>query len=196
MLYFITNRKLATSRNLLSVVKEATRGGIDAIILREKDLSCEELLPLAKEMKKIIEGTATALIINRNIEIAREIKAEGYHTGFQEFMEAKPSFEGLLGVSVHSVEEGVLVQRRGAHYLLAGHIFETDCKKGMKPRGLKMIEEMKKKINIPIVALGGITPENAQQAVAAGAKGIAVMSSMMTAEDPYTLVRILKNKLK
>ncbi|AOY75244.1 thiamine phosphate synthase [Clostridium formicaceticum] len=196
MLYFITNRKLVSSGGLVRVIKEAVRGGVDAIILREKDLTYKELLPLAAEIKKITQDTNTALIVNRNLTVAKEINAEGYHTGFQEFMETKPSFEGFLGVSVHSVEEGILAEKQGAGYLLAGHVFETDCKKGVKPRGLRFIEEMRRETTIPIIALGGITPENAQKTIKTGAKGIAVMSSIMTAKDPYTLTQIFKSKLR
>jgi len=194
MLYVITNRKIVTDNNLIKVIKSAVDGGVDAIILREKDLVYNELINLANKIKKIIYNKNILLIINSNKRVAQEIKADGYHLGFSDFIEQKLDFDGLVGVSVHSVSEAVLAEQNGADYILISHIFETDCKKGLKPKGITFIKEVKKLVNIPVIALGGINVSNAKQVFAAGADGIAVMSSIMTANEPSKIVRELKEK--
>lgn len=184
---------MAKDKNLIKVIEAAVRGGVDGIILREKDLSYEELLPLAIEIKKLTEGTETLLMINGNLQAARKVQADGYHTGFREFIDRKPVFDGMLGVSIHSLEEAVLAEKQGATYLLAGHVFDTQCKEGLAGRGIPFIKDIKEQVEIPVIALGGITPEKAVEVLKAGANGIAVMSSIMMADDPYGLTRRLKN---
>jgi thiamine-phosphate diphosphorylase len=185
MMYLITNRKLVKKGTLLDIVESAAKAGVKRIILREKDLMFDELFPIAKQIQEKIQKTNTNLIINGNLKVAKAIKADGYHSGFNDFIKQKPDYDGLLGVSVHSIEEGILAQKHGASYLLAGHVFETDCKKRLKPRGVKFISELKFCVNIPVIALGGIKPENTIEVLETGADGVAVMSSIMQAEDPY-----------
>lgn len=184
---------MAKDKNLIKVIEAAVRGGVDGIILREKDLSYEELLPLAIEIKKLIQGTETLFMINGNLQAARKVQADGYHTGFRELIDRKPVFDGMLGVSIHSLEEAVLAEKQGASYLLAGHVFDTQCKEGLAGRGISFIKDIKEQVEIPVIALGGITPEKAIEVLKAGANGIAVMSSIMMADDPYGLTRRLKN---
>ena len=195
MLVLITNRNLARGRKLSVVVKEAVRGGVDAVLLREKDLSYEELLPVAAEIKEITEAHRVLLMVNSQQQVAEIIRAEGYHVSFQDLIEKKPVFEGLLGVSIHSVEEGIEAEIQGASYLLASHIFPTNCKPGLPPKGLDLIRELEKRVNIPIIALGGISSDHVQQVMEAGADGIAVMSSIMEAESPYISAQEYKKNM-
>jgi thiamine-phosphate diphosphorylase len=189
MLYLITNRKLVEEKNFYNIINEAIMGGITAIILREKDLSYEELLPIAVKIKEIIGKSGVKLIINNNLEVATGIKADGFHTSFQSFIQAKPIFNGALGVSVHSLEEAVAAEKHGADYLLLGHIFETNCKKGLPPKGIELIKSIKLQVNIPVIALGGINPNNIGKVMEAGSHGAAIMSSIMQAENPYALTK-------
>ena len=84
-----------------------------------------------------------------------------------------------LGVSVHSVEQAVRAQQLGADFLIAGHIFPTDCKPGLPPRGLEFLGQVCRAVSVPVYAIGGITPENAPLAVKAGAAGVCIMSGTM-----------------
>ena len=188
MLFLITNRKLAQNKNFYKVIEEAISAGIYAVILREKDLSYELLLPIAVKIKEIIGNSGVKLIINNNIEVAKVINADGYHTNFISFIKERLSFSGTIGVSVHSLEEAMEAEEHGANYILLGHIFETDCKKGVPPKGIEFIKIIKNHINIPIISLGGIQPANAHLVMEAGSDGVAVMSSIMKAKDPYLLV--------
>ncbi|MCY6484187.1 thiamine phosphate synthase [Clostridium aestuarii] len=196
MLYLITNRNIIKAGDLYSVIKEAADGGVDAVILREKDLSFEELLPIADKIKDIIENKNVKLIINGNMDVAKKIKAHGIHIGFKKFMEQKHEFDGLVGVSVHSLEEAVLAEKNGADYVFASHVYETDCKKGLKPRGINFIKKIRENIGITLIGLGGINEKNAQEVICAGIDGIAVMSYIMADKNPYAATKILKDSIR
>lgn len=183
MLYFITNRKLVAEDKFANVIKEAIASGVDRIILREKDLGDNELLFLASKIKKLTEGYNCKLIINSNVNVAKEIKSFGLHLPFDKFIDFDNSFKGEVGVSVHSIEEAAKASRLGANYILAGHVFVTKCKEGLEPRGLDFIKEIKNNVKIPVIALGGIYPHNTKLVLESGADGIAVMSTIMIAED-------------
>jgi len=189
MLYLITNRKLALNKDFYNIIDEAVRGGINAIILREKDLSSEELHKMAVKIKEIIGKKEVKLIINSNLKVAESVEAHGFHTTFNSFINEKPCFNGSLGVSVHSVEEAIEAERHGANYILFGHIFETNCKKDLPPKGLELLMAMKREVNIPVIALGGINPENIKEVKKTGADGVAVMSVIMEAQRPYDLTK-------
>lgn len=193
MIYFITNRKLVEPKKFLPIIEEAAGGGVGTIILREKDLNYTELLELALKVKAIT--SQVSLIINGNIQIAREIKADGVQMGFKDFMEKKADFPGLVGVSVHSLEEAQLAEQKGADYLLASHIFPTDCKKGLAPRGISWLKEVTSRTKIPVVALGGIKLENIKSVFEAQASGAALMSEIMCAPDVTKLITDLKNEI-
>lgn len=196
MLYLITNRKLIKTGNLYSVVESAVIGGVDRVILREKDLSYNELLILAAILKSITHKYKVPLIINTNIQVAKSLNADGLHLNFQNLKDKKINFKGILGVSVHSLKEAVLAEKLGADYLLASHIYETDCKKNLKPKGIKLIQDIKTNVKIPVVALGGINEKNVPEVISAGADGIAVMSYIMASNAPYFSAKKLKDRLK
>jgi len=192
MIFVVTNRKLVTNGDLLRKVEQIAAGGADAIILREKDLEYDELLTLAKGVKARINGYKTRLIINQSLDVAREVGASGVHMSFNPFVIAKTSFEGLVGVSVHSLEEAIEAEALGANYLLVGHIYSTDCKKGMEPRGIEFLKKIISSTNIPIIAIGGIDGNNCSEVLSTGAHGIAVMSSIMKSENCYEKIEELK----
>lgn len=103
--------------------------------------------------------------------------------------------EKIMGVSVHSVTAAREAEKAGADYLLFGHIFPTTSKEGIPPRGVGSLREVVASVGIPIIALGGINTANARQCLAAGARGVAVMSAVMAAPDPARAVAELKQTL-
>jgi thiamine-phosphate pyrophosphorylase len=191
-LYLITNRKLAADGNFFGIIDQAIAGGIDAIILREKDLPGNILLKYALKLKEIIAGRRVLLIINNNLEVANALPADGYHTNYDNFMQKQEIFNGYKGVSVHNLDEAIKAEKSGASYILASHIFATDCKKGLKPKGLQLIRDIKRNVSIPVIALGGISPQNSNQVLDAGADGIAVMSYIMQSSNPFESAKQLK----
>ncbi|MCB2290925.1 thiamine phosphate synthase [Clostridium sp. CS001] len=196
MLYLITNRKLAYHKDFYKIIEDAINGGISAIILREKDLLYDELLIMAKKIKGIIGHRSVKLIVNSNLEVAKGVEAYGFHVSFEKFIEMKFSFKGIIGVSVHSLNEAMEAEKQGANYLLVGHIFETDCKKGLPPRGIELIKDIRKNVSIPIIALGGITTLNVLKVIESGAHGVAVMSTIMKEKDPFVVTKQYIDKLK
>lgn len=196
MLFLISNRRLVEDGNFKKIIKKCVDSNIDAIILREKDLPSSELFVLAKEMKETINSKKTLLIINNDIDVAKNVNADGYHIGFEKFINEKPVFNGLIGVSVHSLDEAIIAEKEGASYLLASHIFETDCKKDLEPKGIKLIKDIKKKVKIPVIALGGINFDNINEVFEAGSNGVAVMSSIMKCNEPEVITRKYKDIIK
>lgn len=196
MIYLITNRKLVEPEKFLPIIEEAANSGIEAIILREKDLNYEELLKLALKVKTIASAADISLIINGNAQVAKDIQADGLQIGFKDFMESKPYFAGLIGVSVHSLEEAVLAEKNRADYVLASHIFPTACKKGLAPKGIPWLREISSNISIPVIALGGINLNNIKSVFESQVQGVALMSGIMCANDISRFVGKLKLKIK
>lgn len=174
----VTNRKLCN--DFYSRIKEISKSNLKYLILREKDLEYKELLIMAKNVQSILKDSNIKLIINSNVEVAEEVNAYGIQLSFKDFCENKgKNLNGIKGVSVHSLSEAIEAEKRGANYIIYGHVFNTDCKKGLKPRGLIEFKEICNKVNIPVYAIGGINKENYKSVLEAGADGVAVMSSLM-----------------
>lgn len=193
-LFVVTNRKLIKKGSLSDVVKAAVKGGADAVILREKDLGSCELYKLALELKNTTDNKIP-LIINGDAEAAEKAAASGLHLSYDIFMNCKNIKQEFKGASIHSLEEGIKVQQKGADYVLAGHIFNTACKKGLDGRGLGYLEGLCDKLNIPVIAIGGIELSNVKSVLASGTFGIAVMSSVMEADEPEKIVYELKQRM-
>lgn len=190
MLVLVTNRKLCGPRALSDVIAEALEGGADWVILREKDLPAAELSALAEKIKGAMPASSR-LIIHSNLQVAQGPLSDGVHMTFGDFLAlekadvARITESGkALGVSIHSVDEAVRASDGGATYLLAGHIFETACKAGVPGRGLEFLTSVCERVSVPVIALGGITPDNGSLAYRHGAAGIAVMSGVMSADSP------------
>lgn len=194
MIYLITNRKLIRNNSFLSVITQAINGGIDGIILREKDLSDEALLALAKSVKRYTDERGIPLIINGRPAVANQIDAYAHHFTYKRFMKEGKHYKRKIGVSIHTVEEAVHAEQKGADYLLASHIFETKCKEGLRGKGPNFLREIINKVNIPVIALGGINLENMEQVYATGIKDIAVMSYIMAEKNPKTATQLLKEQ--
>lgn len=174
----VTNRKLCN--DFYKRIKEISKSNLKYLILREKDLEYKELLIMAKNVQSILKDSNIKLIINSNVEVAEEVNAYGIQLSFKDFCENKgKNFNGIKGVSVHSLSEAIEAEKRGANYIIYGHVFNTDCKKGLKPRGLIEFKEICNKVNIPVYVIGGINKENYKSVLEIGADGVAVMSSLM-----------------
>ncbi|WP_303871501.1 thiamine phosphate synthase [Acetobacterium wieringae] len=190
MLICITNQKLCQD-DFLSRIEEIAKGQPHAIMLREKDLSEPDYRELAINVKEICDRYRVRLIINHNLEIAEELKVEAVQVSIHDIRrecEAIRNFK-QVGVSVHSVEQAREAEVWGADYLIAGHIFPTDCKKGLPARGLIFLKEVCNAVAIPVFAIGGISEVNYKITLMAGAKGVCIMSEAMTTDHPETLAQ-------
>ena len=191
MVIAVTNRKLCTD-NFVLRVREILPAEPFEVILREKDLSDDKYCQLVKEIVADNNGYKKVLALNCP-EIALEMGIENVHLTMQQLMEhGRPSFIKRAGVSVHSAEEAETAQKLGADYLIAGHIYATDCKKGVPPRGIEFFRGVCESVDIPVFAIGGISENNFNEPLENGGTGVCLMSEFMKCENPYERVRIYK----
>lgn len=179
----VTNRKLV-KEDFLIRIKKICECKPRAVLLREKDLPEAEYLKLAASVKKICDEHNVGFI--SHTFLYGNILHLPLHK-FEEMQKDAPLKNIRIGVSVHSVEDAEKAESLGADYLIAGHIFETQCKAGLKGRGLNFLEQVRESTKLPVYAIGGISPENYQSVIKSGATGACIMSSAMTAENPKKL---------
>lgn len=153
-----------------------------ALILREKDLSEADYEKLAEKVRSLCDDSETQLILHSFPDVAAKLGVSALHMPLAKILamtdEEKAPFT-TRGVSVHSVEDAILAERAGATYVTAGHIFATDCKKGLPGRGLDFLRDVCAAVDIPVYAIGGIDETNADACIVAGAAGVCMMSGYM-----------------
>ena len=157
-----------------------------AIILREKDLSPEEYLRLALNVIKICKSYNVPCILHNYFEVAMKLGVKRIHLPLpvlREMSATDKKFFDIIGASCHSIEELHEAQNLDCTYVTAGHIFTTDCKKDLEPRGINFLREMLDVASVPIYAIGGINAKNISQIQSAGADGACIMSGFMTCDD-------------
>lgn len=177
----VTNRALA-ARPFEEQIARVLDAKPDMLILREKDLGEAEYEKLAASVKKMCEHTETQFVLHSYPSVARKLGVSAIHmplAGFIAMSEAEKAEFIVRGVSVHSVEDAILAERAGATYVTAGHIYATDCKKGLPGRGLDFLRDVCAAVDIPVYAIGGIDETNADACIAAGADGVCMMSGYM-----------------
>lgn len=197
-LNIISNRKLCENENLEKQIEKIFSAyqrkiilenfEIVALTLREKDLYKNEYLKLVEKIYPICQKYRIDLILHQNYELELDNKynIKGLHLSYNTFKSLNKNIREELikkykkiGVSIHSIDEAKEVENLGATYIVAGHIFKTDCKKDLEPRGLKFIQELSLILTIPIFAIGGINQENSHLVINSGAFGVCMMSSLM-----------------
>lgn len=171
----ITNRHICF--DLIEQIKILDKSDFEFIILREKDLAEVDYISLAEKAVNISEK----IVLHFYIEACEALNYKKIHLPFEIFKlnYKRISNYSIKGVSVHTVFEAVEAEKMGADYITASHIFPTDCKKRLEPKGLKWLEKVCSAVNIPVYALGGINDENAQSCIDVGARGVCMMSGAM-----------------
>lgn len=188
----VTDR--ARCADLPAAVEAAIEGGVNVVQLRERDLPAGELLALARRLRGIC-GHRALLIVNDRMDVALLSGADGVHLGAAGLPVAAvrgllpPSF--LVGRSIHSVNEARQAELDGADYVIAGTIFPSTSHPDVSPAGVELLTNLKARLTIPVVAIGGITAENAEQCRAAGAAGVAAISALLETDDPTEAARAL-----
>ena len=197
-LYVLISSNIAVS-SAKETAKLVIDGGADAIQLREKTISDDEFISLAGEIRDIIAGSGTLLIINDRINVAREVNADGVHLGQNDMSvsEARNIIgnEKIIGVSTHSIIQARQAQKEGADYIAIGPVFSTRTKDYEPSIGLEIIQEISGAINIPFIAIGAITLENLDEVLKAGASRVAVCSAIISSKDILSSTRQFKTKL-
>ena len=200
-LYLVTDRTQTRGRDLLAVIEQALLGGVRAIQLREKDLSGKELFSLAEKIKTLCARHGASLFINDRIDIALAVDAEGVQLGSGSMpIDAARQLVGdtkLIGASTHSAEEALAAERAGADFVLFGPVYFTPSKAAYgNPQGLERLQEAVEKISLPVYAIGGVKAENVPAIKKTGARGAALISAVMSAEEPAAAMKELLRLLK
>lgn len=199
-LYAVTDRAWLNGRKLEDDVEKAIRGGATFIQIREKDLDNAAFLAQAKAVKAVTDRYGVPYVVDDNVEVAKAIDADGVHVG-QSDMETgavreKLGPDKIIGVSVQTVEQALLAEKRGADYLGVGAVFPTSTKQDASEVSFELLREICDKVSIPVVAIGGINRENVTQLAGSGIDGIAVVSAVFAAEDIEKATAELAEKVR
>ncbi len=188
-LYLVTDRALCRGRSVFEVIEEAVAGGVTMVQIREKDVSCREFLEIARKAKSLLAEKQIPLIINDRVDVALAVEADGIHVGqddipVQEVRKLVGSTMAV-GLSVNTLEQAQEANNFQVDYIGVGPVYSTKTKKDAKepllPQGFKTIHDHS--IH-PVVAIGGITAENAEEVLRAGANGLAIVSDICAADSP------------
>lgn len=199
-LYLVTDRYLLRGKELVETIEEAINGGVSIVQLREKDISSLEFFNVAKVVKEVTDKYNVPLIINDRIDIALAVDAAGVHIGQSDMpcnIARKILPKGkIIGVSVHSVDEAIKAKEEGADYLGCGAVFSTSTKSDVTTLSIDKLKKIKKSVDIPVVAIGGINENNISKLNGVGIDGVAVISAIIAKENPKKAAEEILEKMK
>lgn len=182
------------------MLAEALRAGVPAVQLREKDLGTRALLELAEDVLRLTQRAGAKLLINDRIDLVAGLHADGVHlrsssvavTVARRILGTEP----LIGISVHGAEEVIRAEAEGADFAVLGPIYDTPSKLGYGPPiGIRALERASRRSRIPLFAIGGITARRTRDVLQAGAHGVAVISSILTADSVATATQALLDSI-
>ena len=201
LLCYITDRKALPGEDPLPIIEQTVAAGIDLIQIRERDLPVRKLLALVEGAVKRAGAGTTRVLVNDHLDVAVAAGAAGVHLPAHGFPvdEVRRSYpELLIGASTHNPDELRRAADGGADFAVFGPVFETPSKKAYgPPLGLGKLAEAARAVNIPLLALGGVTLENAADCLRAGAAGLAAISLFQQSadlEETVTRLRALQAK--
>ena len=199
-LYVIIDTPALKGRGHVEVADQVIRGGATTIQLRDKTMSRKELLSIAQELKKLCAEHNVLFIVNDYLDLALAAEADGLHLG-QDDLPIKVArkllpINRLLGCSVTTVEQAVAAASEGADHIAVGSMYPTPSKETAKVVGLEMLRQVRQKVSLPLVAIGGINKDNAAEVRTSGADSVAVISAVVGAKDPEEEARKLVDRLE
>lgn len=187
-LYLVTDVEYTGAGDLPAKTQAAVQSGVTLVQLRAKKTELRKFLQVANTLLEILDPLEIPLIINDRLDVALACDAAGVHLGQNDMPLAIArrilGEEKIIGVSVNNVPQAIAAQVGGADYVAASPVFYTASKKDLDPElGLAGIKELRAKIDLPIIAIGGINTKNAADVMAAGADGLAVISAILGADN-------------
>ena len=199
-LYAIIDTEALKGRNHIEVASEIIQGGAEIIQLRDKLSPKKELIPIARQLKKLCTEHNALFMVNDYLDLALAADADGLHLG-QEDLPAKAARELLpidkiLGCSTTTPEQAIAAEADGADYIAAGSIYPSPTKEDAHVIGLEGLHQIREAVALPLVAIGGITKDNAAEVIAAGADSVAVISAILQAKSPREAAQQLIAKLE
>lgn len=187
MLYAVTDRAWTGERTLCEQVEAALKGGVTCVQLREKELDETAFLQEAKDICALCRRYGVPFIVNDNVDVAIACGADGIHVGQEDMavgdVRRRVGDAMILGVSVHTVEEGRLAVRDGADYLGLGAVFPTSTKTDVDQMTNETLRAICGAVDVPVVAIGGINRGNLLKLSGSGVDGVALVSAIFSAED-------------
>ena len=193
-IFCVTNRKLCRG-DFLTRIEQIAACRPAGIFLREKDMNPEDYKELAAAVMGICERRGVKCILHCFTDAAIALRAQAIHLPLhllREMTREQKSWFTDLGASCHSVEDALEAQALGCTYITAGHVFETDCKKGLPGRGLEFLRNVCAAVDIPVYGIGAIDAGNIAFVRDAGAGGACLMSSLMVSDDVSGLMRAME----
>ena len=186
-LYAVTDRTWLGGASLSWAVKEALTGGITLLQLREKNLTDREMLQEAQELLPLCHRHGVPLIINDRVQVALDAGADGVHLGQEDMSprEARAILgpDAIIGVSARTVESAQRAEQEGADYLGVGAVFSTSTKTDAQNISPETLRQICQAVHIPVVAIGGIGPDNILELLGCGIQGVAVVSSIFAQKN-------------
>ncbi|MFQ6039347.1 MAG: thiamine phosphate synthase [Candidatus Poribacteria bacterium] len=195
-LYVITDRELSKGRLITEIIAGAIAGGASIIQLRDKESTTKKLIRDAFALRELTKEKDAIFIVNDRVDVALAVGADGVHLGQDDFpvklARKLIGTDKIIGVSVGNVEEAIQAVKDSADYVSIGSIFPTQTKPDAGDAvGTQIITAIKKYVNVPLVAIGGITEDNIAQVAKAGADCAAVISAVVGADDVEDAARCL-----
>ena len=198
-LYLVTNRYQDSLQSFLEKIETACRSGVTIVQLREKNLTTNQYYQLAKQVKEITDAYQVPLIIDDRLDVCLAVDAAGLHIGDDELPVSVTRQvlgpDKILGVTAKTVKRALEAEEGGADYLGTGVIFPTTTKENAPITLISTLKTICQRVDIPVVAIGGLTSENIDQLMGTGIAGVAVVRDLMQAEDIETKTQAFLTKL-
>jgi thiamine-phosphate pyrophosphorylase len=200
-LHVLTDPKLSKSRSHVEVVRAAIDGGAPVIQFRDKGANSRQLIDLGLQLRSLTRERSVILIVNDRVDIALAVGADGVHVGPEDMPVplARKILgpKAIIGASTGTLEEALKAEEEGASYLGVGAVFATSTKSDAgSPIGLVRLAEIKARVKIPVVGIGGISHKNVEDVMKAGADGVAVVSAIVGAENIQEATRQMLAKIR
>ena len=188
-LCLVTDRTRTRGRDLVAVAAECLAAGLSALQVREKDLGAGELATLCRRLRALTLDAEALLIVNDRVDVALAVGADAVQRTSTSLsvrdMIAVADKRLHIGASVHALQEAIDAESQGADWVVFGPVYDTPSKRAYGPaQGLARLEEVARAVGVPVIAIGGITPERVAEVRAAGAAGVAVISAILEADSP------------
>jgi thiamine-phosphate pyrophosphorylase len=193
-LCLVTDRTQTRGRDLVSVVGECLAAGLPAVQVREKDLGAADLAFLCRRLLAPARDVGAMLVVNDRVDVALAVGAgavQRTHASLPiDDIRAIAGRRLRIGASVHSLQDAMDAELKGAHWVTYGPVYETPSKRPYgPPQGLERLAEVARGLRIPVIAIGGITPERVKEVREAGARGVAAISFILAADSPAAATR-------
>ena len=193
-LTLVTDRSQTRGRELTAVVAECLAAGLPAVQAREKDLTAIELAALCRRLRQLTREHGARLVVNDRVDVALAVAADGVQRTHASLpvddIRAVAGTRLAIGASVHSLEDAIDAEVRGADWITFGPVYDTPSKRRWgAPQGLERLRKVAGAVRIPVVAIGGITPERVAAVREAGAAGVAAIAAILDTDSPGAATR-------